>query len=206
MSGITSEMPVLSASAFGDSHCAQCGSELAEDQEWCLECGAARTLIHRAADWRIPLAIMGTVALLVLAGFAIALVNLSSHANDAARTVAVAVPAAHKPAVAATTAKPAKPAAPTIGTWPVGLSGWTAVVYASRDKPIAVAEARRLSAARLGVGLLDSSQHPSMTPGYWVVFFGRYPDGDHAAAAAARLRTQGHPDAHPRRVARPGGL
>jgi hypothetical protein len=63
------------------SSCEQCGAQLAEDQEWCLECGVARTLIHRAPDWRIPVAIIGTVVAVVLVAFAIALINLSGDAN-----------------------------------------------------------------------------------------------------------------------------
>jgi hypothetical protein len=69
-------MPMLSASGADATFCAQCGTELEDDQEWCLECGAARTLIHRPPDWRIPVAIVGTVLLLILAGFAIALIKL----------------------------------------------------------------------------------------------------------------------------------
>jgi len=54
--------------------------------------------------------------------------------------------------------------------------------------------------------VLNSNQHPNLKPGYWVVFTGRYPHGIEAAAAAARLRASGHPEAHARQVARPGGL
>ena len=53
--------------------CAACGSPVEGDQEWCLECGAARTLIHRAPDWRIPVAIVLAVAVLVIVALAIAL-------------------------------------------------------------------------------------------------------------------------------------
>ena len=38
-----------------------------DDQEWCFQCGAARTVIHRPPDWRIPAAVVATVVLLVLA-------------------------------------------------------------------------------------------------------------------------------------------
>ena len=65
------------------SACSDCGAPLAEDQEWCLECGAAKTLIHRPPDWRIPIAIIGAVVLLILAALAILLISLSSNANAA---------------------------------------------------------------------------------------------------------------------------
>ena len=212
-SGVTSEMPVLSASAFGDPYCAHCGTELDDDQEWCLECGAARTLIHRPPDWRIPVAIAATILLLVLAGFAIALTNLSNRTNAAtASAPAAAQTAAPAPtAVAGQTAAsqqtaPATTAAKPIGSWPAGLSGWTVVLFTSHTKVTADARAARLIAGGLRVGELNSSLHPNLSPGYWVVFTGRYPHGTEAAAAAARLHNSGHPTARARQVARPGGL
>jgi hypothetical protein len=75
------EQPVLESPST-DSSCPRCGAPLAEDQEWCLECGAGRTLIRRPPDWRIPLAIIGTLVLvLILAALAIALISLSSAAG-----------------------------------------------------------------------------------------------------------------------------
>jgi hypothetical protein len=208
--GVTSEMPVLSASAFGDPYCAHCGTELHDDQEWCLECGAARTLIHRPPDWRIPVAIAGTILLLVLAGFAIALTNLSNRTNaatasaPAAAQTATSAPTAPAPAAGKTA--PATTATKLIGSWPVGLSGWTVVLFTSHAKASADARAAGLIAGGLRVGELNSSQHPNLSPGYWIVFAGRYPHGTEAAAAAARLRVSGHPTARARQVARPGGL
>jgi len=61
-----------------DGHCLRCGAELADDQEWCVECGAARTLIHRPPDWRVPVVVVGAVIVLVLAAFLIAVISLSS--------------------------------------------------------------------------------------------------------------------------------
>jgi uncharacterized OB-fold protein len=92
--------------------CAQCGSGLAPDQEWCLGCGSARTLIHRAPDWRVPVAIVATLLVLVVAGFAIAIIELSREANrsealQATQTTTVAIPStpAAAPAAAAATPK-----------------------------------------------------------------------------------------------------
>ena len=48
--------------------CRSCGSPLAEDQEWCLECGAARTLLRGPPEWRIPLAILVALVMLVAVG------------------------------------------------------------------------------------------------------------------------------------------
>jgi hypothetical protein len=47
--------------------CPLCGASLAGDQEWCLECGAARTQIPPPPDWRIGVAIvLGVIAVVVL--------------------------------------------------------------------------------------------------------------------------------------------
>ena len=61
----------------GGIRCDRCGAPLADDQEWCFACGAARTVIHPPPDWRIPVAVIAAVVLLVLAGFAIALIELA---------------------------------------------------------------------------------------------------------------------------------
>ncbi len=63
-----------------DAHCLRCDAVL-DDQEWCLECGAARTLIHRPPDWRVPVAVIATLIALVLAAFLIALIDLSGNVN-----------------------------------------------------------------------------------------------------------------------------
>jgi len=66
-----------SAPADSRASCTHCGAALADDQEWCLECGAARAAIRGAPHWWIPLAIIGVLMLLVLAGVAVALAGLA---------------------------------------------------------------------------------------------------------------------------------
>lgn len=48
--------------------CRNCGGPLAEDQEWCLECGAARTLLRSPPEWRIPVAMLVALFVLVAVG------------------------------------------------------------------------------------------------------------------------------------------
>lgn len=50
-----------------EDRCPACGAELIEDQEWCLECGAARTVVHGPPDWRVGLLIMlGVIAIVAI--------------------------------------------------------------------------------------------------------------------------------------------
>jgi SPOR domain len=220
---LTSEMqragePTSDGLSSGEA-CAHCGSPLRADQEWCLECGAGRTLIHRPPDWRIAAIVIVSVVGLALVAFAIALVNLSSSADRVASTSASAqtsTASARPTAAAATAATPTPPPTPTpagtasasgkIGSWPVGLSGWTVALASSRSQTAANAAAARFAAAGLNVGVLDSSQHPSMKPGEWVVFSGRYPGRAQAEAAATTVQAKVSGTPVARRVAPPGGL
>jgi len=178
--------------------CANCGGGLEPDQEWCLECGTARTIVHRPPDPRIGVAIIAAVLLAVLVGLAIVLLNLSTNANRQLGATSSAPRSVSRPA--------APPAPAALAGWPVGLSGWTVVLGRSRSPTKAFALARRLAASGLPVGVLDSTQHPHLQAGYHVVFSGRYPDKAGALTAAAGLRGRGQPQALAREVARPGGL
>ena len=71
----------LSLAALAGERCQACGAALVEDQEWCLECGAARTLLRTPPDWRIPAGIVAAVILVVVIALLIALVGLSIQAN-----------------------------------------------------------------------------------------------------------------------------
>lgn len=58
--------PAKAAPDAGE-RCPACGAAMAADQEWCLECGVARTAIETPPDWRLGVAIMlAVVAIVVL--------------------------------------------------------------------------------------------------------------------------------------------
>jgi hypothetical protein len=61
--------------------CAGCGAGLEPDQEWCVECGAARTVLHRSPGWRASLAVVALVVGVVVVAALIALVSLSIQAG-----------------------------------------------------------------------------------------------------------------------------
>lgn len=189
-----------SVPAVEPDRCARCAAELVPDQEWCLECGSARTVILRPPDPRIGVALAGGVALAALIALAIVLLNLSTAANRELPAGSARSTSTSSGAVAG-----AHPAA-RIADWPVGLSGWTVVLGRARDQATATAVARRLGAGGLSTGVLNSSEHPRLQAGYFVVFSGRYPTKPAAQAAAASLRARGQPQALARQVARPGGL
>jgi hypothetical protein len=229
-----------------DTRCLQCGAELDDDQEWCLECGSARTLIHTPPDWRVPVAVLGGVVALVLVVFVVVLVNLSSDANTAAnlaaQTTAVTAGGHAAPPKTATGSTPTTAAASTtasgsttpsgsttragattktgatasgaaatnpigaggLPTWPSGLPGWTVVVAKRRTRAAAYTTAHKIAVTGVEVGVLKSSQHPLLTPGFWVVFSGRYATPDPARSEAAKLVTLGLKHAHAKRVGKPG--
>jgi hypothetical protein len=90
--------------------------------------------------------------------------------------------------------------------WPTNRNGWTIVLIsyparAGRATPLATA--RR--AAGLGlpeVGVLSSSEFPSLHPGYYVVFSGLYSSRADAEAALTSAHATGFGGAYTRQIAR----
>src|SRR4051812_39472338 len=65
-----------------ERRCPRCGSNLAADQEWCLNCGAAAgTEVVEPRGWKVPLYLGGGLAALALLGVILAIVALASR-ND----------------------------------------------------------------------------------------------------------------------------
>jgi hypothetical protein len=74
------ESPAV-APAGPAERCAACGAQLEPDQEWCVACGTARTVLHHPPDWHVPVAVIAVVVGVVLVAALIALVNLSIQSN-----------------------------------------------------------------------------------------------------------------------------
>lgn len=83
--------------------------------------------------------------------------------------------------------------------WPAGTSGWTAIVSSVRSESDARQSASKLAAQGQPSGVLWSSDHPPLNPGYWVVFSGTYTTKSEALAQARALVAQ-WPGAYPRQV------
>jgi hypothetical protein len=115
-----------------EEHCPICGAPLREDQDWCLRCGtAARTRLAPVPRWRPLVVVIAIVALLSIAGLAVALVELaggSSQNGTATGTVATtAAPPVSTPAAITLTTSSALIAT----TAPVTLTTTTAAAIAT---------------------------------------------------------------------------
>ena len=91
------------------------------------------------------------------------------------------------------------------GGWPTGQSGWAVILASKSQSQFQESDAQAVAdqAASAGVqmtGVLDSSQFPSLNPGYWAVFSGPYTTKAEAQAAATTIQGQGYPDAYARQV------
>jgi len=163
--------------------CPRCGAEVAQGQEYCLECGlrlpgAARfgPLPASPRSLLLPLA----VAALVAAGGAAAAIVLTRD-TATATAIVTATGGSELARVPTTTTS-------TLTDWP-RKSGWTNVLVSvpkveGRDEALARAEQARRRGLRQ-VGVLDSSRFASLHPGYWVVFAGVYAS---EPEATSRLR------------------
>ena len=102
---------------------------------------------------------------------------------------------------------PPTPPPPTEGgltTWPTGRDGYTVVLKSvplSQGRDAAAADARR--ALRAGVtdaGVLESSDFPSLNPGYYVAFAGIHNTLNEATTALSGVRSKGFPLAYVREI------
>ena len=85
-----------------ERYCPRCGSALAQEQEWCLACGAAAdTEVVEARGWRVPLYLGGGLAALAVIGVILAILALASSNEEVTPTptpTASAVPPGATPA------------------------------------------------------------------------------------------------------------
>jgi hypothetical protein len=105
-----------------------------------------------------------------------------------------------------TTPAPPRANPNALAVWPADKAGYTVVLESlpvTRGRQNALLRARR--AKRNGikdVGVLVSSQYPSLHPGYFVVFAGIYGSQAQAASNVASAHARGFPDAYQTRVTR----
>ena len=176
--------------------CPRCGAPAAPEQEYCLECGlrlpSTRSRFGARRRWYAAPALWSLLALLVLAGLGTA-VAVAVTRDEEEQTLTATAPPARAPAPSTTVPEPTTapattppaPATPAPTTpvqerpidWP-DRDGYTVVL---ESIPTASSRQRALQTARRAmrqglqdVGVLASSNYPSLQPGYYVVFAGIY--------------------------------
>jgi SPOR domain len=178
--------------------CPRCGSDLAPDQDWCLNCGAdVGSTIAPPPSWRGPVALVGGLLAIAVIALILALVELAGNAEQVTEqpaAQATPTPTAAAPAVTSTptpiTIPPATDNGSTTGTpeiadWPDGKDAWTVVLESSATQTAAQSRAKELAGQGVPVGLLNSDGYSSIEPGRWVVFSGQY-DTQRAARQALK--------------------
>jgi hypothetical protein len=232
-----------------ERRCPRCGSQLAVDQEWCLNCGAAAgTEVVEARGWQVPLYLGGGLAALAVIGVILAIVALASNDDVVAGnptptptpSASAAAPPGATPTVpplATGTPLPSVTASPTAtvdplesptpeatesatpeatptedpGTTDGGTGstfpGWTGqdgdytiIIESASSQAQAEKVAQQAQDANLtDVGILNSSDYPSLNGGYQVVFTGVYTSKSDAQDALSGVRSDFH-DAYVRQI------
>lgn len=172
------------------SACQTCGAPTSDDQLVCLECGSRVALDYRRPpSWRVPVAIIVAVVLLVAAASAIALNQIG---DDAAREVGrTPIKERRDPRRAGAEQKAASDALVKQGSlysWPPELQGFTVVLRRTEDRPSAETFARSASeGAPAKIGVLRTDDFTNLESGFFVVFAGHYDSRRLADRAAERL-------------------
>ena len=207
----------------GQEYCLECGLRLPQGRGGLVVLREAwgRRIPWYPGDWIFP----ALAALAIAAAAAFGLILWGGEEAGAGPKTIVATTA--MPSPAATESVPVTPTDSTATTttqrppaprtrprtqsrprapieWPAGRSGYTIVVAslpAAAGRAPALARAREASRAGLtSVGVLDSSEHPSLHPGYYVVFSGIYETNDAAQEAVPKARDAGFERAYARQV------
>ena len=197
-------------------NCAGCGAALAEDQRYCLSCGARKTaprvpygdLLRPAApltvdavqpptrDWTpmIALGSLGGLALVLIIGVLIGKTGFGDSKQAAAPQVIRVGPST---GVAATpgTALASTSAGSFQSDWPSGKSGYTVelgVLDKSGSDAAAVAKAKTDATGKgaTAVGALDSDLYKSLPGGKYVVYSGVFTTKAQAAGALKKLKAK----------------
>jgi hypothetical protein len=203
--------------------CPHCGAAHAPGQEYCLECGGrlpGGVVASLATGWRRRFRwypgdwIWPALVSLLVAAIATGAVVAATWKSGGGSTIVATGPASSAtttttagPTAPTTIPEPAQPPPPPPPlpsgpiAWPAGRSGFTVVlesIPATNGRAAALAKARAaLRAGLKDVGVLDSSQYPSLHAGYYVVFSGIYASNVDATSAASSAKASGFADAYP---------
>ena len=214
----TRDMTVIHRPTLGEhgAPCGECGAPLADDQRYCLTCGARRTgprVAYRELlkserpapepavapsgerDWTPLLAVgvLGGLAIVLIVGVLIGKSSFGDGKGGSPQVIRVA------PQGAGGTATPTAAANAFKSDWAAGKEGWTielGEMPKSGSTPAAVQKAKDDAKAKgaADVGALDSDQFQSLPAGNYVVYSGVFDSKGQAAKALKALKDK-FPDA-----------
>ncbi len=139
-------------------------------------------------SWTTPAVIIALIAVIAIGGVLLALDQVESDAEREATKPAVVV---ERPQPPGSEEKPTDVAA-----WPDGTAAYTVSLARTPDEDIARARATAAVGAGIPAGVLDADAFPTLEPGAWVLFTGRFDTETEAAREAARYAAAGFPEAH----------
>ncbi len=168
--------------------CPTCNTPLDGDETFCLQCGTRLVPEPEPRQsWTTPGVIIGVIAVIAIGGVLFALNEVESDAEREATKPAIIV---ERPQAPGSEEKPTDVAA-----WPDDTAAYTVSLARMSDESIARARATAAVGAGIPVGVLDSDAYPTLEPGAWVMFAGRYDTETEAAREAARYAGAGFPEA-----------
>jgi hypothetical protein len=149
---------------------------MADEQDWCLECGnAVTTRVVPPPSWRLPAAIVAGGLLLLAAVVVLTVSLLSDDADEAARapTPAAGTTTAAEPRTTAATpgAREATGAGP-IPIWPSSRRAYTVIAFSTANRQAAERRARTLIAGRQDAGVFRTNGYDFFERGLWVTWVG----------------------------------
>ena len=135
----------------------------------------------------MPSTIIVVIALVAIGGVVFALDQVASDAEREATKPAIVV---QQPPPTAAGERPTE-----VATWPAGAAAYTVVLVRTPDETSARARATAAVAGGVPAGVLQSDSYPSLDPGMWILFAGRFETRAEAAEEATRYVAAGFPDA-----------
>jgi len=168
--------------------CPNCNTPLDGHETFCLQCGTRLVPEPEPRQsWATPGTIIVAIALIAVGGVVFALDRVESDAEREATKPAIVV---ERPKPPGSEEKPTDVAA-----WPAGTAAYTVVLAQTPDEAAARTRATATVGGGVPAGVLDSDGYPTLEPGMWVLFVGRFDTETEAAREAARYAAAGFPDA-----------
>ncbi len=140
-------------------------------------------------SWAIPAAIVVLIALIAVGGVVFALDQVESDAEREATEPTLVV---GRPQPPANGKQPTE-----VASWPAGTDAYTVVLAETPEETTARAHATAALEGGVPAGVLHSDAYPTLEPGMWVLFAGRFDSRAEAAEEATRYAAAGFPEAEP---------